>query len=160
MYSDWSVFAIGAVTTVFIWLLVLTYLIGRQNNFLKSLFPKSGERDIRQKFEEVLNQIEEFKLGSDDFRKKLNNFEKEGLGYIQRIELLRYNPYEDTGGDQSFTLAMLNEEGSGIVLTSLHARSGTRIFAKPVTEGRASKYQFSEEEETVIRRALQNGQSY
>ena len=157
MYSDWSVFAVGAVAAVFIWLLVLSYLVGRQNNFLKSLFPKSGERDIRQKLEEVLNQIEEFKLGSDDFRKKLNNFEKEGLGYIQRIELLRYNPYEDTGGDQSFTLALLNEEGSGIVLTSLHARSGTRVFAKSVSEGKASKYQFSEEEETVIRRALQNG---
>lgn len=157
MYSDWSVFAVGAVAAVFIWLLVLSYLVGRQNNFLKSLFPKSGERDIRQKFEEVLNQIEEFKLGSDDFKKKLNNFEKKGMGYIQRIELLRYNPYEDTGGDQSFSLVLLDEEGSGIVLTSLHARSGTRIFAKPVSEGRASKYQFSEEEETVIRRALQNG---
>ncbi len=157
MYSDWSVFAAGAVATVFIWLLVLSYLVGRQNNFLKSLFPKSGERDIRQKFEEVLNQIEEFKLGSDEFKKKLNNFEKKGMSYIQRIELLRYNPYDDTGGDQSFTLALLDEEGSGIVLTSLHARSGTRIFAKPVSEGRASKYQFSEEEETIVRRALQNG---
>jgi hypothetical protein len=70
------------------------------------------------------------------------------------VELLRYNPYEDTGGDQSFSLALLDNDGNGVVVTSLHSRSGTRVFSKPVILGKASQFQFSKEEDEVIKKAL------
>src|SRR6266545_1685512 len=133
MYPDWA----GPVTLGFlvVWLLGLSFLLLRQNNFLKSLFPKSGERDIRKKFEEVLREVFDLREDFDQVKEHLARIEKEGLEHIQRVELLRYNPYDDTGGDQSFSLALLNEKGAGIVITSLHARSGTRVFAKSVKEG-------------------------
>ncbi len=56
---------------------------------------------------------------------------------FQRVGLIRYNPFEETGGNQSFALALLDAAGDGWVLSSLHARAGTRVYAKEIRAGRA-----------------------
>jgi hypothetical protein len=56
---------------------------------------------------------------------------------FQRVGLIRYNPFEETGGNQSFALALLDAGGDGWVLSSLHARAGTRVYAKQIRGGRA-----------------------
>lgn len=149
MYSVWAVAVI-----FFIWLGILSFFVWRQRNFLQSLFPKSGERDIRKKFEELLEEIGNFRKDLGVIEQKLLRFEDESLTHIQRVKLLRFNPYQETGGDQSFSIALLDEAGNGFVLTSLHARSGTRVFAKPVQGGKGIKYKLSSEEEEVLRKAL------
>ena len=67
--------------------------------------------------------------------------------------VVRFNPFADTGGDQSFAIALLDAEGNGLVLSSLHSRADTRIFAKQVQAGR-SRHQLSDEEQDAIRKAL------
>lgn len=155
MYPDWFVVVGLAAAVVSIWLLGLTILVWRQDYFLKSLFPKSGERDIRKKFEEIVKTISEFKSDLADLDQRLRQVQTQGLAHIQRVELLRFNPFDDTGGDQSFTVALLDSEGSGIVVTSLHARSGTRVFAKDIVLGKGSKHKLSKEEESVVKKALE-----
>lgn len=152
MYSDWVGPAVAGFLTL--WLGVLSFLLWKETVFLESLFPKSGSRDIRRKFEEVLQEISDFRQDLEKLKDKVSEIEKLGLKYIQRVELLRYNPYDDTGGDQSFSLALLDDKGDGFVVTSLHARSGTRVFAKPVCQGQANKYRLSEEERQVVERAM------
>lgn len=73
---------------------------------------------------------------------------------LQHIGLVRFNPFEDTGSDQSFAIAMLDDQRDGVVLSSLHGRANTRVFAKPVTGG-ASQHHLSEEESQAIRIALE-----
>jgi hypothetical protein len=70
----------------------------------------------------------------------------------QKISIVRFNPFGDTGGDQSFCLAVLDTYNSGYVLTSIHGRQGTRVYVKPVDYGK-SKYNLSEEEKTAISQA-------
>jgi Protein of unknown function (DUF4446) len=72
---------------------------------------------------------------------------------LQKVGVIRFNPFSDTGGDQSFAIALLDAEGNGIVLSSLHGRADTRIFAKQVKGGR-SKHALSDEEQDAIRKAL------
>jgi hypothetical protein len=72
---------------------------------------------------------------------------------IQHVGLVRFNPFEDTGSDQSFALALLDDQRDGVVISSLHGRSNTRLFAKPV-EGGASSHTLSDEEAQAIRVAL------
>lgn len=72
---------------------------------------------------------------------------------FQRVGLIRYNPFEETGGNQSFALALLDAAGDGWVLSSLHARSGTRVYAKAIKGGRGDGA-LSEEETAAIGRAL------
>src|SRR5213594_1208614 len=72
---------------------------------------------------------------------------------IQKVGVIRFNPFADTGGDQSFAVALLDAEGNGVVVSSLHSRTDTRIFAKQVQGGR-SKHALSDEEQDAIRKAL------
>jgi Protein of unknown function (DUF4446) len=72
---------------------------------------------------------------------------------IQHIGLIRFNPFEDTGSDQSFALALLDDRRDGVVISSLHGRTNTRLFAKPV-EGGSSGHTLSDEEAQAIRVAL------
>ena len=72
---------------------------------------------------------------------------------LQKVGVIRFNPFADTGGDQSFAVALLDAAGNGVVLSSLHGRADTRIFAKPVQAGR-SKHALSDEEQDAIRKAL------
>ena len=71
---------------------------------------------------------------------------------IQRVGIVRFNPFSDTGGDQSFSIALLDGDGDGLVLSSLFGRSETRVFAKPVQAGH-SKYTLTEEEREAIQLA-------
>ncbi|MBI2330091.1 DUF4446 family protein [Candidatus Daviesbacteria bacterium] len=143
MYPDWVSPAIAGFLVV--WLGFLSLLIWQQEKNLKSLFPKSGERDIRKKFAEIIKIIESFKS-------ELSVLDKS----ITRVEILRFNPYDDTGGDQSFTICLLDNKGSGMVITSLHARSGTRVFGKEIILGKSNKYKLSKEEESIIKKAMGN----
>jgi hypothetical protein len=74
-------------------------------------------------------------------------------GSIRNVALLRYDAFEDVGGRLSFSFALLDDEGSGVVLTSINGRQETRVYAKPITEARSS-YNLSVEEEEAIRQAL------
>ena len=74
-------------------------------------------------------------------------------GSIRNVALLRYDAFEDVGGRLSFSCALLDDRGSGVVLTSINGRQETRVYAKPVTQG-ASSHNLSLEEEEAIRRAL------
>lgn len=71
---------------------------------------------------------------------------------LNRVGIVRFNPYEDTGGDLSFALAISNNEGNGIVITSLHGRSNSRFYAKPLLNW-TSAYALSTEEADAVRRA-------
>lgn len=156
MYSDWGLLV---WLVALIWLLVLTYLIWTSKSsssdskkILKSIFEEGGDSEV--KFDQFIRKVNGLGNQLDDLKDKLTEAARDSLGHIQRIELLRFNPYEDTGGDQSFTVALLDKDGNGVVVTSLHSRSTTRVFAKPVILGRAEKYEFSREEQDVVKKAM------
>jgi hypothetical protein len=74
-------------------------------------------------------------------------------GSVQNVALLRYDAFEDVGGRLSFSCALLDDQGNGVVLTSINGRQETRVYAKPVARG-TSSHNLSLEEEEAIRRAL------
>jgi hypothetical protein len=76
------------------------------------------------------------------------------LRSLQHIGLVRFNPFDDTGSDQSFAIALLDDARDGVVISSLHGRANTRVFAKPVTNG-GSAHNLSDEETQAIRIAIE-----
>lgn len=75
---------------------------------------------------------------------------------VQRVGVVRFNPFQDTGGDQSFAIALLDARGDGLVLTGMYGRKETRFYAKPVQAG-ASTYSLSPEESQAILQATAGG---
>jgi hypothetical protein len=82
------------------------------------------------------------------------SLEARSRGSLQHLGIVRFNPFHDTGSDQSFAIALLNDRHSGVVISSLHARTGTRVFAKPVEAGQAS-HALSDEEAEALRIAAE-----
>lgn len=142
---------LGGVISV--WLLILTYLTFRQRSFLKDLFPKDNSRDIRNKFKEILEAISGFEKANLILDNRLTGFKKDSLENIQRLAVLKYNPYNDTGGDQSFSLVLLNGKMDGVLITSLHSRATTRIYLKNIKTGK-SELELSKEETKVLKEAM------
>jgi len=75
---------------------------------------------------------------------------------IQKVTLVRYNPFDDLGSDQSFSLSILDQTNSGVILTSLHHRNFTRIYAKPIKNGEGDSITLSKEEKSAIVKAVKH----
>jgi len=76
--------------------------------------------------------------------------------HLQRVGFLRFNPFRDAGGDQSFAVAVTDQDGNGVVISSLHSRDVTRVYGKPLA-GWASPYPLTEEEGQAIKKARGQG---
>lgn len=108
-----------------------------------NLFQKSKEpRDLKK----VLKEFEEM-------RKEVENLRKINVSSIQKVGMVRYNPFSDVGGDQSFSVALLDANNNGIVITSLFSREGNRVYGKPINNAQ-SEYSLSDEEKKAIERAV------
>ena len=72
---------------------------------------------------------------------------------VEKIGIVRFNPFHDIGGDQSFAIALLNRENTGVVITSHYGKDFSKVYAKPVKNG-SSEYQLSEEEKEAMKKAI------
>lgn len=107
-----------------------------------NLFKKDKEpKDLK----EVLEQFEEL-------RKEVEKISQSSKTSIQKVGMVRYNPFSDVGGDQSFSIALLDGDNNGIVITSLFSRDGNRVYGKAI-ENSGSKYSLSKEEKQAIEKA-------
>jgi hypothetical protein len=83
-----------------------------------------------------------------------HRLEKAAYFSLQHLGVVRYNPFSGTGGDQSFAIALVDGHGNGVVLSSLHARDLTRVYAKPLQKWE-STYSLTDEEKQAIALAYQ-----
>lgn len=105
-----------------------------------------------ENLKEILLQFEELKKSFDKIVQELENLKKENKFNIQKIGIVRYNPFNEIGGNQSFSIAILDGEDNGVVITSLFSREGNRVYGKPIKNGK-SDYLLSEEEKEAIKKA-------
>lgn len=136
-----------------LWSLVLTILFVRFEKKISKISKGSKKDTIVDILNDVLSR-------EDRLEKRLGALDKgiEGLifdskFYIQKIGLIRFNPFNDTGGDQSFILALVNSEDSGVVISGLHTRNGTRWYAKKVEKGKGVEHELSADEVKAIKSA-------
>lgn len=119
-----------------LWLLGLTVVLYK----LFKLFAKLGkgvEEDLARR-------------GFAEAKKRLDWLEAEGKDHVQKVALIRFNPFRELGGDHSFSLAILDGRDSGVIITSLHARDRTRIYMKPVVKGKSEHDLSSEERKALV----------
>lgn len=114
---------------------------GVDNSNLDTVLLQIGDR-----LQAVENGCNQLNTGLDEHR-QTSEF------HIQRWSLLRYKAFSNTGGDQSFSMAMLDGKGNGVVISSIYGRDESRIYAKSVQNGK-STYALSSEEEEAIKQAL------
>lgn len=126
--------------------LLSTFLSGKDGKDLETVL-----LETRESLRELDEEIQELFTIS-------NGLHQLGVKSLHKTAVMRFNPFKEVGGNQSYAVALLNGKNSGVVFSSLHTREGTRAYAKPVKNGAADGFPFTEEEKAVIHEAILSSQ--
>ena len=105
-----------------------------------------------ENLKEVLDCFKGLEKNFEKVSRELESLKKEGRFSVQKVGIVRFNPFSEVGGDQSFSIALLNGNNDGVVITSLYTREGNRVYGKPIKNG-GSEYLLSGEEKQAIDKA-------
>ena len=147
---------LGIIAGLLLWLTTLSFFYWRSLRHYRRLTKEVKGVNLQKILEEYLRWAGENTENIKQLSDRLDKTQVDGSFHFQKVGLIRFNPFEDAGGDQSFALALLDRHGSGVVLSSLHGRDVTRMYGKPVREGKEAGYEFSEEEKSAIGKALES----
>lgn len=125
-----------------IWSVLITSALVWLYQIFKDLIKISKQKDF-------INNTKEIK----EIKKDLEVFKSVSLNDIQKMGLVKFNPFDETGGDHSFSLALLDGHKNGIIITSLHTRERTRLYVKDIASGK-SKIELSSEEQKALQLSL------
>ncbi len=142
-----------AVGTLFAWVIALTILLAQSVIHYRRLTKNITKKDLKTVLEAMLGRTDLNQKQIQSLTVNLKKLDTASLGFIQKIGFVRFNPFPQTGGDQSFCLALLDAKGNGFVLSSLHSRESTRFYAKTVKEGKGEGHELSKEERQAVSHA-------
>lgn len=151
MYYQDHFLLIGVLISIilFVCLLFKMYRLDKRLD----VFLRDGDKDI----EGVLKSlIIKSKKQSEDIKsilESISRLDKISQKSFQKMGIVRFNPFNETGGNQSFSIALLDAEKNGFVITSHYSREANRVYAKPIIGGE-SQYSLSDEEKRAISQAL------
>ena len=124
------------------------------NKKYKTFLNKLGNgENIEEDLENYMYRVERVEKQNMEIRNLVDSIDKNLESCIQKIGIVRYNAFKDTGSDLSFALAMLDENNNGVVLNGIYSREMSNIYAKPVENGKSS-YTLSEEEKMALEKAI------
>jgi len=136
-----------------IWLAILSvYLIKTISHYRKLTREVKGQT-LDKILEEIVEKLNLQNEQKQQLAKQIQKLEEAQKGNFTKHALIRFNPFEDTGGDQSFVLALLDGANNGVVISSLHSRGGTRVYAKGIAGAKPTAHPFSREEKEVVEKA-------
>lgn len=137
---------------VFIWLGVLSYMYWSYLKDKKKITNQIKDKGVENFLKEIFEKNNQIERDIYKLYKASKEINRIATRSISKEAIIRYNPFGDTGGDQSFSIALLDLKNNGMVISSLHSRSGTRIYAKPIIAGKSSHH-LTEEEKDVMNKA-------
>jgi hypothetical protein len=141
-------FVVAVVLTI--WLTVLSILVWKLNSRYNKITKQFSDTSALSYLERLTHEQAHDKKQIAGLLNRIAKIEDHSLKNIQKVGLIRFNPFKDTGGDQSFILALLDAHQSGIVISGLYSRAGTRWYAKRVENGKGSEHELSEEEKKAV----------
>lgn len=156
MLSASIVFIVITVGMV-VWLSILSVLLIRTISHYNRLTKGVTKAELTEVLNTIVTLLRSLEKRSGSAEAAIHALTKDGAGHFQRIGIVRFNPFADTGGAQSFSIALLNDSNSGIVMTSLYARAGNRWYVKEVVAGKPSGLELSKEEAKAIEQAVVPG---
>lgn len=140
-----------SVALLLFWNAVLTVLLLWLGLRFFRLGKGVKERNVVAVLERELRRREQVEKDLVALKSEAARLQERTQKSLQCVGVVRFNPYNDVGGDQSFAVALLDGEGDGLVFSSLHGREETRVYAKPVKKGEAQEYSLSGEEKEAIK---------
>lgn len=132
--------------------LVLIILVVAMNAKLKKFLINIDSKNISDSLSSLKKNSDDIQTFRKELEKYLTSVESRLKKSVQTVKTLRFNPFKGTGGgsNQSFATSFLNEDGDGVIISSLYSRDRVSVFAKPITD-KKSEYELTEEEREVLK---------
>lgn len=132
-----------------VWILILSIFVFIIFSFFRKLSKGIKEPDIRKTLDKILAAETNNASEINAIKREISKIKDLDLEHLQRMSLVRFNPFKEIGGDHSFALALLDGRNNGLVLTTLHTRERTRVYAKAIKNGK-SDLELSQEEKKAL----------
>lgn len=138
---------------VILWLVVISFLLWKTSSHYDKLGRGFAGKNFKVIIEALVQDVGVAKKDIGNLKLYCDKIQREGFLHIQKIGLVRFNPFKDTGGDQSFILSLVDGNDTGVIISGLYSRSGTRWYAKRVVKGKSLDHELSEEERKALKEA-------
>jgi hypothetical protein len=140
---------------IFVWLAIITAFLLRIFFYYRILSKDVKKGNLIKILDKVLEEEEVNTKAIAGLSKLIDKIQEKDKFHIQKVAIVRFNPFKELGGDHSFSLALLDDKDTGVILTGLHARERTRVYAKKVTSGK-SDITLSFEERKALEEAIEH----
>ena len=147
------ILSIIVIVLLIAFLLVLGKVISLNKKYKRFMKKLGSSENLEEDLENYMYRVDRVEKQNADIMNQINGLDKDLKSCIQKVGIVRYSAFQDTGSDLSFTLALLDEHDNGVVFNGIYSREMSNIYAKPVENGN-SKYTLSEEEQEAIKRAI------
>lgn len=158
--------SIGISTIIFILLIInvitliglftcIFKISGMKKKYKNFMIKIGNGKNIEEDLENYMYRVERVERRNAEIDEYLKIMNKDLSKCIQKVGIVRYNAFKDTGSDLSFALALLDENNDGVVLNGIYSREISNIYAKPVESGK-SNYTISEQEQEAINKAIES----
>lgn len=157
-----SYMVILSVVTIVLFIGFLAILINniKLNNRYKKFMSKIGNgKNIEEDLNKFINEVSRVEEQNAEIISFCKSLDEDISKCIQKVGIVRYSAFKDTGSDLSFATALLDEKNNGVVFNGIYSREMSNIYAKPVENGN-SKYTLSEEELEAIKKAVDSNNLY
>ena len=154
--NNLGISVIGAVVVaaaLLVWNIFLQINVSRMRKNQEQLFSGKSGTDLEKVILDHGQNIKELDKDIQDLFGISNKINDLANRSVHKVGVVRFNPFKDLGGDQSFSIALLDGQNNGMVISGLHTREGNRVYAKPVEKGQAVKHPLTEEELEAIKQA-------
>lgn len=131
----------------------LVQIVKLKKRYNKAMGEGEETKSLEEKFKEFYETSAEIKEKYDKISEAVMDLSKNMDKCVQKVGIIRYNPFDEAGGNLCFAIALLDSENNGIILNGIHSRTGCYTYAKPVEMG-VSEYVLSEEEMQALNMAL------
>lgn len=119
----------------------------------KKLMRGTNSKNLEDLLINYLDKVDEVKAVSDEVKAVCDETARVTTNCIQKVSMIRYKAFEDIGSDLSYSIALLDGNNNGVLITSIYGRNESTTYAKPVDKG-ISRYDLSEEEQKVLHQAI------
>ncbi|WP_138204193.1 DUF4446 family protein [Haloimpatiens lingqiaonensis] len=158
-FQPYIIAAMGIIILIlFIMIFVAFKSISKMEKKIRKLTRGVDNKNIEQVIETYFDKIDVSKEKVDTLEENYKVLNEQLKNCVQKTAIKRYKAFENVGSDLSFSIALLNEYNSGMIITGIYGREDSVVYAKPIDRG-ISRYDLSEEEDEVLNSAIGNKQS-
>jgi len=133
----------------FLWLILLTFVLFKTKSHYQNLVASTRKKKLDEILDQLISNDNKFSKEIELINSQLMKIDSDSRFYLQKIGFVRYDPFEGRG-EQSFVVALLDKENSGLVVNFIYTRDGLRVYIKKVKNGQGDKHELSDEEKNAI----------